>query len=34
VVIGILVNAVGCAHMAITTDTIVYHRAPEQSMNP
>lgn len=34
VVIGILVNAVGCAHMALTTDTIVYHRAPEQSMNP
>lgn len=34
VVIGILLNAVSCALMALTTDTIVYHRAPEQSLNP
>jgi chaperonin GroEL len=34
VVIGTLRNAVSCALMALTTDTIVYHRAPEQSLNP
>lgn len=34
VVIGILLNAVSCALMVLTTDTIVYHRAPEQSLHP
>ncbi len=34
VVVGILRSAVSCAAMALTTDTIVYHRAPEQSMKP
>lgn len=33
VVIGILINAV-VPRMALTTDTIVYHHTPEQSMKP
>ncbi len=31
---AVLVNAASCALMALTTGTIVYHRAPKQSLEP